>query len=58
MKSRPPFRDLERMRPHNEGGGERLVAVATEIIDTQPSPVKTGRQIVNWAPGPGLSWAG
>ena len=27
-----PFRDLECMRPHNKGGGERLVAVATEII--------------------------
>lgn len=45
------------MRPHI-GGGERLVAVATEIIGARLCPVKTERQIVNCASGAGLSWAG
>ena len=58
MKSRAPFRDLECMRPHNEGGGERLVAVTTEIIGAEPASVNFGLQIVNWASGTGLSWAG
>ena len=55
MKSKSPFRDLECMRPTTEGG-ERFVAVATEIIDACLCDVKADGQIVNCTLGARLNW--